>query len=140
MDSRISITDCAEIALEVTNVDRIEPDLIMDTSKDAKSQNGCPSPIVIQTYNRDPESHVSFCKFVSDQVVFSGDYLFNLIERIKHFHDSLLVRHLGGCEAGSVHAIYRRCVFVIKEDAAKKVLHTVDTGVDPGVQLVNLGT
>jgi len=42
VDGRISVTDCAEIALEMINIDRIEPN------------------------NRHPESHVSFCEFISN--------------------------------------------------------------------------
>jgi hypothetical protein len=41
MDGRISITDCAEVALEMTDVDRIEPNL----DKPTPSQNDCPNVI-----------------------------------------------------------------------------------------------
>jgi hypothetical protein len=105
VDDRISVTDCAEIALEMTNIDRIKPNL---TERHKKKSSECllVQNAKVQTYNRHPESHVSFCEFISNQVVFTCQYLFNFIKSIEDFHDSLLVCCLGGCAAGSVNAVY----------------------------------
>ena len=117
MDGRISVTNRAEIALEMTNVDRIEPNLNRPTPKVRMIVQML---YQIQTYNRHPESHVSFCEFISNQVVFTGQYLFNFIKGIEDFHDSLLISSLGGCKPGSVNAIYVQCEFVIDKVPVKK--------------------
>ena len=48
MDSRISVTDCAEIALEMTNVDRIKPNLKDPTPKNILENDFVQNAIVIK--------------------------------------------------------------------------------------------
>jgi len=66
MDMRITIPNCPEVALEVPNVNRIEPNLRIPVSKS--------SGIIIQnkTHSSHPEPHIRFCEFATDKVFVFG--------------------------------------------------------------------
>jgi hypothetical protein len=115
MDSGISASNGAEVALEVTEVDRVEADLGKGAVHELQDEH------VQNTYNGDPKSDICLSQHTSNKVVVTRQHLLEPIQGIEDEDNCRLVRSLSRGKAGLVHAI---CSILMHLSAHTQYLHT----------------
>lgn len=104
VDIRISITNIANVALEVPDVDRVEANLIWSTRNVNLSGNKRRFSKA-KTHYRDPKPDISFSQLIADEKFLSLEYLLDFIQALEHRIHRCFIRFGGVRESRFVNSI-----------------------------------
>ena len=104
MDSGVAASNGTQIALEMTNVDGIEANLLV--SSVAHIGNSTKS-LMRRSHDGDPKPDISFRQDIPDEIVFSSQNFLKSIEGLEQRHNGCLIGLLFDRKSCFVDAIYR---------------------------------
>ena len=104
VDIRISVTNIANVALEVPDINRVEANLIWLTQNVSLSGNKRRFSKA-STHHRDPKPDISFGQLIADEKFLSLEYLLDFVQGLEHRTHCGLIRLGGARESRFVNSV-----------------------------------
>jgi hypothetical protein len=108
MDSRVAASNGTQVALEMTEVDGVKANLLVNSA--AHIGNSTKS-LTRRPYDGDPKPDISFRQDISDEIVFSSQNFLKSIEGLEKRHNSCLVGLLFDSNTCLIDTVYRTCKY-----------------------------